>query len=261
MNWSGMMVFLCSSAVHLRFHPTTAVYRCGIISAIWICCGCSGTHRRLTTIQPTTGTTLWKFFPQQKWLVSFHFFIGFITLHSKMARHLGLKGRTEVLLRATWLLYVVWHISYIYTHQWRWENSIWIYLGIKIERRNKYLAVRHCCYWRKVGEEHAQWWDGKRTKEKSSSSSTTGTKRRNSGGGESGGSTNGRHRRITVATSNIISTPLLIVAATALRCDGTSAFLQWLPGSSLFSRLSCLLWGICCTVCEKMLYPMEELGS
>ena len=77
MNWSGMMLFSCSSAVHLRFHSATAVYRCGVISATWLCCGCSGTHHRRTTIQPTTGTTLWEFFPQQEWwLVSIHFFIG-----------------------------------------------------------------------------------------------------------------------------------------------------------------------------------------
>jgi len=32
-----------------------------------------------------------------------------------MVHHLGLKGRTEVLLRASWVLCVVWYISsYIY---------------------------------------------------------------------------------------------------------------------------------------------------
>jgi hypothetical protein len=31
-----------------------------------------------------------------------------------MLHHLGLKGRAEVLLRASWALYAVWYISYIY---------------------------------------------------------------------------------------------------------------------------------------------------
>jgi len=75
MNWSGMVVFSCSSAVHLCIHPTIAIYRSGINSATWLCCGCSSTHRWLTTVQPPTGTTFRKLFPQQEWLVSIHCFI------------------------------------------------------------------------------------------------------------------------------------------------------------------------------------------
>lgn len=143
-----------------------------------------------------------------------HWFI--ITLHSKMVRHLGSKGwsRSSPEGHQT-VVCCMKHIIYIYPpiKVRKYHMDI---LGIKSERMYNrtstwpsYIVV----YWVKVGEEHGQWLDGKKTREKSRSIITTGTKRRNSGGGGRGGSTNGRHRRITVAASNIISTLLLIAAA------------------------------------------------
>ena len=114
-------------------------------------------------------------------------------------------------------------------------------LGIKIEKRNKYLAVTE---WRL---------------EKSMHSGETGREP----GRRAGASSPQGRREGTAVVAEVVAAPMagtggsLSPPATSsvLPCSSSTpppalwwnfCLLQWLPGSSFFSKLPCLLWGICC---------------